>query len=517
VERILERLRVKEFVVKRPSSRFAQSKEYIFRHALLQEVAYRLLPLTERKVLHARAATWLLQAGEKDTFTLARHYELASERERAAQLYAASARRAAQEYTRDAALLAIQRSKQLTSDLFLRFEMLLLEESLYFWAGQREEERQTLESLAELAAHLSEKEQLQVMQREGRYAEMTGEYARSEERSRTAILLAQKLGDTEQELAALITLCGNLAHTGRYVEVQTSAERGIRLATLMGRPELECGLQARLRLCNARRGLLGPSFIYAEAALYSARVAQDRHLEATSLAGLGSSCTVLGRYAEAEAHLGAAALLSKQINNSVVLAFSRMHLGYLLSMTGRFDEAMTSLEEASSLAQRTEHPGLPDRIRYYYAQLYLLRNAPNDASLACEEASQVLGAVQRKQSPATEKQLAALAYSCRALSLLRLQRPQEAQEDLNAALQLRQSVGALEEGEEELLYRRVLVLKALHQEEQATKALAEAHSFIEERAAQLEKAAAYNSSLVPHLIIELYAASQGDFSPTMRE
>jgi hypothetical protein len=186
-------------------------------------------------------------------------------------------------------------------------------------------------------------------------------------------------------------------------------------------------------------------------------------------------------------------------------------------MTSRFEEALSSLGEASALAQRIEHPGLPDHICCYYAHLHLLRNAQGDAQLAHEEASRVLSSVQRKQSPATERQLAALAYSFRALALLRLQRPQEALEDINAALQLRQGVGALEEGEEELLYHRVLVFQVLGDEVKETEALLEAYTFVERRAAQLEKASMYLNAYAPRLIIEMFAASQGDTAPTMKE
>jgi serine/threonine protein kinase/predicted ATPase len=517
VERILERLRIKEFVVKRTNSRFVGCREYIFRHSLLQEVSYRLLPSQERRVLHAKAANWLVQAGEKDTFALAKHFETAQEKERAGQLYAAAARRAVQEYTTDSALMAIQKVKQLGGEQSLLFEMLLVEESLYFWSGEREKERKVLDELIELSLRLGEREKIQVMQRDGRYAESIGEYARSEERSRAAMSIAQQLGDTEQELSAVSTLCGNLLHTGRYAEVQTLAERGVRLAKMMSRPDLEAGLQLRLQLSCARRGMIGQAYHHAQTALQSARQAQERYTEATALASLGALSISLGDYQEAESSLLASVALANQIKSPVALATSQMNIGRLFAMQGRFDESLVALDEASSLAQRIEHPGLPDRVQCYRAHTYLLRGLPQDFMLAQEVASQVLSAVQRKQSPTSEKQLAALAYSYRAFAHLRMQKFREAEQDIEAAFLIRKGVGALEVGEEELLYYRAIILRAVHKEEAFDNAINEANELVRQRAAQLSNPECYLKSQTPHHITELYALLQGDVSPTIQE
>lgn len=259
------------------------------------------------------------------------------------------------------------------------------------------------------------------------------------------------------------------------------------------------------------------AYQHAQSALQSARLAQDRYMESEALSSLGSLSTALGEYTQAEESLRASIEIATQIKSPVALAFSQVNLGYLLSFLGRFDDALSSLEEAALLASRIDHPRLPDLILCYRAHARLMRNQPGDMLLVCEDVSNVLSAVQRKQSPTSEKQLAAMAYSYRAFANLRLQKINEALQDTEAAFLLRKAVGALESGEEELLYYRLMVLRAEQKEEPLTQALSEANEFVISRAAQLKDASAYLRSYAPRLILEMQSMSQGDASPTMQE
>ncbi len=72
-----------EMVQLQPGSRFPAEAEYRFRHALLRDASYSLVPAALKPRGHALAGAWLEQAGEQDPMLLAEHYQLGQQQERA--------------------------------------------------------------------------------------------------------------------------------------------------------------------------------------------------------------------------------------------------------------------------------------------------------------------------------------------------------------------------------------------------------------------------------------------------
>ena len=77
----LRTLRRREFVLERLSSSIPGSREYVFKHVLIRDVAYASLPRRERGRAHAETATWIEQTcGERTgelAELLAHHYDAA--------------------------------------------------------------------------------------------------------------------------------------------------------------------------------------------------------------------------------------------------------------------------------------------------------------------------------------------------------------------------------------------------------------------------------------------------------
>jgi ABC-type oligopeptide transport system substrate-binding subunit/class 3 adenylate cyclase len=82
--------------------------EYRFKHALIQEAAYRTLVVDERRALHRKAATWLEEryAGREDEVAglLAHHWLAASDEDKAVAYLTRAGDRARQEYALDEAI-----------------------------------------------------------------------------------------------------------------------------------------------------------------------------------------------------------------------------------------------------------------------------------------------------------------------------------------------------------------------------------------------------------------------------
>lgn len=94
----LEPLLAKEMLIQRRYSSFSGTREYIFKHALLRDVAYESVLKRLRKDYHLKAAEWLVaQSGERAVefaALIAEHYERASENDKAAEYLEKAAVRA---------------------------------------------------------------------------------------------------------------------------------------------------------------------------------------------------------------------------------------------------------------------------------------------------------------------------------------------------------------------------------------------------------------------------------------
>jgi tetratricopeptide (TPR) repeat protein len=91
VEERLRQLVEREVVQLQPDSRFPGQAEYRFRHALVREAAYCLMPESHRPTGHQLAGDWLERAGEKDLEMLAEHARLGQQPERAIHYYTLAA------------------------------------------------------------------------------------------------------------------------------------------------------------------------------------------------------------------------------------------------------------------------------------------------------------------------------------------------------------------------------------------------------------------------------------------
>ncbi|HTV17837.1 MAG TPA: protein kinase [Polyangiaceae bacterium] len=74
---LLRSLADDELLIAAAESRYAHTREYRFRHALLRDAAYAMLTSDDRRVAHTIAADWLDRNQEKDATVFADHYQRA--------------------------------------------------------------------------------------------------------------------------------------------------------------------------------------------------------------------------------------------------------------------------------------------------------------------------------------------------------------------------------------------------------------------------------------------------------
>ena len=83
VQRLLQVLTQEELLLEVGDSRYANAREYRFRHALLRDAAYAMMSTEDRVAAHGAAGDWLERNSEKDARVLADHFEAAELAERA--------------------------------------------------------------------------------------------------------------------------------------------------------------------------------------------------------------------------------------------------------------------------------------------------------------------------------------------------------------------------------------------------------------------------------------------------
>jgi tetratricopeptide (TPR) repeat protein len=146
VDRWLEILTQREILFSRPT---ADLREYAFRHALLRQAAYEMLPPSEKRLGHLLAGKYLEQAGERQGIVLADHFERAGENPRAIHWLGVAAQQALDVDDLVETLARVERAVNLGAAGEELCSMRVIESQARTWHGEyAEAERAAREALA---------------------------------------------------------------------------------------------------------------------------------------------------------------------------------------------------------------------------------------------------------------------------------------------------------------------------------------------------------------------------------
>jgi len=133
VDRWLEILTKREILFSRPT---ADLREYAFRHALLRQAAYEMLPPSEKRLGHLLAGQYLEQAGERQGIVLADHFERAGENPRAIHWLGVAAQQALDADDLVETLARVERAVSLGAVGEELCAMRVIESEARFWRGE---------------------------------------------------------------------------------------------------------------------------------------------------------------------------------------------------------------------------------------------------------------------------------------------------------------------------------------------------------------------------------------------
>jgi eukaryotic-like serine/threonine-protein kinase len=382
----LRRLAAADFVVERAESRFAGTREWSFKHALMREIVYAALDGATRRALHGRAAAWLESVGE-DVATVARHYELGGQQGPAGQHWEKAARRSlAANALADAVSLA-ERALSFAEDPPIAFGRALLLDEAYCRLDPRAADRESaVRSLSE-NVH-DEASGLRAAGAAARYDDARGGGEAIAERLDEVASRAAALGLYDEEARCRAALASRLAFAGDLVAAEAAAERLLTLARAEGAEQAPVDAWQTLAIVRQTRGELLSALDARRNAARAAAAIGLKEREATLTINVGFALTTLGARQEARAAIHEGIAIAQSIGSPGTVRQGRMVLLGWASAFGA-DPGL----EAELAASRTEADAAaasqwvaPDRITLgvlFYRGVELLRGSdPADVERA---------------------------------------------------------------------------------------------------------------------------------------
>lgn len=346
--RAIAGLAAKDLVAGRPQSAIAGEMEYAFRQILTREVAYGMLPRSQRQRAHALAARWLEarlgERAEEAVEILAEHFRLAGDHTAAAAYLRRAASKARMLYANadamrlfDQALHAAQRAG-LTQEiphlhlgrgdvhqLLGAYPAALADFEAGLAAAQQITDR-ALEAILENRIGL-------IRHRETRLEEAEAHFAR-------AAALAREAGDDRTLGQSLVDLANIAWDSGDMEAADRILSEGVALLRGSGDPS---GLARALNLRCMVHLAMGDgqgAIAAAEEALAAAREAGDKSREATSLSYLGVVHAWMGRPRTAIQYQMDSLSLAEAIGDRRRATYAREFLAQAYHDMGEWGEAI---------------------------------------------------------------------------------------------------------------------------------------------------------------------------------
>jgi hypothetical protein len=131
----LQRLVAQEWVEPQPASRFPGEEAYRFRHALVRDAAYALVPDSHKPGGHQLAGAWLEQVGESEPRVLAEHATLGQQSERAIHFLTRAAEQHFERHDIPGTVRCVEAALALGAQGPERVQLRALQAIVAFWRG----------------------------------------------------------------------------------------------------------------------------------------------------------------------------------------------------------------------------------------------------------------------------------------------------------------------------------------------------------------------------------------------
>ncbi len=377
-------------IVPRARGRFPAAREFAFRTGLLAEVAYGLLPETQRARLHARAAEWLDAQPGVAPDELARHWELGDEPTRAAERWAEAAAAAAALADIPTACAHAARALALTAAPTLRWRVLATRDDALQVVGDDALQRAGLAELEALAPDLGLAFETEAAWRRCYFQRLANDVEAAIATALRASHLATQLDDPRWGARVGIELALLLADAGRTAEAIARAEVVAGLAARAGEPWLVARADATRAYVHMGHGDPAEVLARFESAAQGFARTGDRRREALMHNNAAAVLMQLGRLAEAAARFESARDASRRVGNAPTAAVATHNLGVIRRLVGDLNGARVAQDLAGAEAARLGFVRLASFVAT--ERVWTALTAVDDASIAALAADAVRAA-----------------------------------------------------------------------------------------------------------------------------
>ncbi len=316
---VLADLQSHQLVVMKTESVFEGAQEFVFKSAIIREVAYESVLKRQRNRYHERTAEWLIKHSEdhpEDYVSLvAEHYLLSGNHEQAIP------------YLQQAAELAMH-------------------------VGDYKVAVRDFEHIVRiLPDDVPPVERIEMTKKAGiAYLEI-GDVRMAEQRLQSALELARQINDTRR-IARILTYLGeNAIKAGQMRQAHVFLEEGLPLARECGDPETLAFALMRSASLYKHEHDFATSLTYFQESLNYFRQTGDKLLQARTLRKMGSAATQAGNYADAQAAYEESLQLCAELNDRWCQSNALNSLGDLARVQGDLKGATSRYEEALELAE----------------------------------------------------------------------------------------------------------------------------------------------------------------------
>jgi class 3 adenylate cyclase/tetratricopeptide (TPR) repeat protein len=315
---------------------------YMFKHALMHEVAYNSLLMQRRKELHRLIA---LATEELYADRLAEHYEILAHHFSKAEEW-------------PKALEYLLKAAEKAAKAFATREAIALYD-------------QTLEAASHLGAMLDAKTTMAIHQAKSNLYFIRSEFERSRTEGEHLLALARQTGDRVSEGAALV----RMAYASRWAHDFDRALASARQAIAVGEEaDAKSALAGGLfitGLIHSSIGQLDQAKDEYDRALTVSRSGGDALHWSLSLSYVGLLKNWAGEYSEASGFLSEALPIAREHNLLVPLLNSFFAYGLILTGKGHYDAALATFEEGLDLSEKVGNEVYHHRLLNGLGWLYI--------------------------------------------------------------------------------------------------------------------------------------------------
>ena len=321
---VMRALTAAEIVVEHAVSRFKETREWAFKHALTREVAYASLGEDQLKELHTLAGRWLAKMGEDDA-TVARHLELGGEHVEAAGYLEKAARRALGASALPEAVRLAEKSLDFAEDRPTQFARAQLLDEAWVRLDARAGERDTAVRAMQEAIY-DEASEVRAIGARVRYENACGGGPDTSQGLEEVIRRAKAAGLNDEVARSAADLAARYAFAGELDKAEDWADSLLDLAQAHGNPSAAVDAWQTLAIVRQGRGDVGAALEARRSAVRAAASAGLKTREATLLINTGFALTTMGAKDEARVAIEQGIALAQAVGSPGTVRHGQMNL-----------------------------------------------------------------------------------------------------------------------------------------------------------------------------------------------